>query len=161
MVFKALTSFLVLPGVVAFLLPCMLSLTDPWRGEVNVSGLFVMAGGLFILLVCVRDFYVAGKGTLAPWSPPRQLVSVGLYRFCRNPMYVGVLILIGGWALFAASPVLACYVLIVTVAFHWWVILYEEPRLSQLFDAAWESYAASVPRWVPRFPLSRTDSHSP
>ena len=150
MLFKALIAFLVLPGLVAGLIPGLVFFIDPWRGETNPLGLFVMAGGLFILLWCVRDFYAAGKGTLALWSPPEHLVVIGLYRFCRNPMYVGVLVLISGWVLFANSAMLIAYLVILFFGFQLRVILYEEPRLLKLFGRDWESYAALVPRWIPR-----------
>ena len=150
MFFKALTAFLVLPGIVAGLIPAIVFYIDPWRGETNPFGLLVIAAGLFILLWCVRNFYVAGKGTLAPWSPPQNLVIIGLYRFCRNPMYVGVLVLIAGWSVYATSPLLVGYLLVLFFSFHLRVILYEEPRLLKLFGMEWESYAAAVPRWLPR-----------
>src|SRR6185436_8584710 len=90
---RALISFLALPGIVAFLAPALLlgsiGPRTP-RGE----GVIVFVVGVLVLLWCVRDFYVAGKGTLAPWDPPRHLVSVGLYRYSRNPMYVGVLLIL-------------------------------------------------------------------
>ena len=151
MFFKALIAFLVLPGLVAGLVPGVVFYIDPWRGATNPFGLFVMAAGLFIQLWCIRDFYVAGKGTLAPWSPPKHLVVIGLYRFCRNPMYVGVLILIAGWAMFANSAVLIAYLLILFLSFHFRVIRYEEPRLLKLFGPDWETYAAAIPRWLPKF----------
>jgi protein-S-isoprenylcysteine O-methyltransferase Ste14 len=65
-----------------------------------------------VLLWCVRDFYVSGRGTLAPWDPPKHLVVVGLYRFTRNPMYIGVLMVVGGWGLRAGSPVLGMYLVV-------------------------------------------------
>jgi protein-S-isoprenylcysteine O-methyltransferase Ste14 len=62
------------------------------------AGFFVLIVGTLGLLWCVRDFYVRGKGTLAPWSPPQNLVVVGLYRYSRNPMYVCVVLVLLGWA---------------------------------------------------------------
>jgi len=106
--------------------------------------------GAVILVWCVRDFYVSGKGTLAPWDPPKRLVIVGLYRFTRNPMYVGILLLLAGWSLLAASPLLIGYTMVVAIAFHLRVVLYEEPTLLGLFGEEWTSYVASVPRWLPR-----------
>ena len=147
---KALAAFLVLPGILAGLVPYIVFRIDPWQGEGARLGLAVMAGGLFIVIWCVRDFYTSGKGTLAPWSPPQNLVIVGLYRFCRNPMYVGVLILVLGWAIVAASPLLVSYWIVLSLAFHFRVILYEEKCLGQLFGSQWEEYRSSVSRWVPR-----------
>ena len=150
MFIRALIEFLVLPGVIAGLVPSIICYSDPWRKDGYTLGLLVMAGGLLIILWCIRDFYNLGKGTLAPWSPPKHLVVVGLYRFCRNPMYVGVLVLVGGWALYSASPILVGYLVILIFGFHFRVILYEEPHLSKLFGTEWESYYSKVPRWLPR-----------
>jgi protein-S-isoprenylcysteine O-methyltransferase Ste14 len=95
---------------------------------------------------------VSGKGTLAPWDPPKHLVIVGLYRFTRNPMYVGVLLMTAGWSLLAGSPSLAGYVVILAIAFHLRVVLFEEPRLRKQFGEEWASYSATVSRWMPRRP---------
>ena len=67
-----------------------------------MPGLLVMFLGTVVLGWCIRDFYISGKGTLAPWDPPRKLVVMGLYRYVRNPMYIGVLILVAGWFMFLA-----------------------------------------------------------
>jgi protein-S-isoprenylcysteine O-methyltransferase Ste14 len=106
--------------------------------------------GTFILLWCVRDFYVAGKGTLAPWSPPQHLVTIGLYRLVRNPMYVGVLTLVAGWALYFTSFLLGAYTLFLAIRFHLHVRGYEEPWLASEFGDEYERYKAAVPRWWPR-----------
>ena len=77
--------------IAAGLLPWVLLPNDRWRTGGTLFGWPVLVFGVCILLWCVRDFYVFGKGTLAPWDPPKTLVVVGLYRFLRNPMYLGVL----------------------------------------------------------------------
>jgi protein-S-isoprenylcysteine O-methyltransferase Ste14 len=156
MLARALLAFLALPGLLAGVVPCAIGLVDPWRGDGYRSGLAVMAVGLAVLLRCVRDFYVSGKGTLAPWSPPRRLVVVGLYRKTRNPMYLGVLTLVAGWALGFGSPLLAVYVLLLAAGFHRRVVRHEEPWLARRFGAEWTAYAGTVPRWLPRHrrPLS-------
>ena len=147
---RALAAFLALPGTFAGLIPAWIVSGDPWRTGGFTSGIALLAVGALILLWCVRDFYVAGKGTLAPWDPPKHLVIVGLYRFVRNPMYVGVLVLLSGWALGAGSWMLACYTALLGVAFHLRVVLFEEPRLRRLFPEEWGPYAGTVPRWLPR-----------
>jgi len=135
MFFRALLAFLVLPGVAAFILPPLLALIDPWRENVLWPGALIMLLGVTWLLWCVRDFYVSGKGTLAPWDPPKHLVVVGLYRYMRNPMYVGVLTLVVGWSLFLTSPVLALYSVVLAVGFHVRVLVNEEPWLSSQFGS--------------------------
>ena len=109
----------------------------------------MLLGGA-LLLWCVRDFHVSGKGTLAPWDPPKNLVVVGLYRHVRNPMYVGVLTLVAGWSVLLASPVVALYAVALAVAFHVRVLMSEEPWLSSRFGAEWTRYSAGVDRWLPR-----------
>ena len=152
MFIRSLLAFLILPCSVAGLIPLILTYVDPWRGHgFLLFGIPVMVLGLTVLLWCVRDFYVAGKGTLAPWDPPKHLVTVGLYRYSRNPMYVGVLTLIGGWALLAGSPLLACYLFLFSVIFHLRVIRFEEPWLSKQFGAEWTAYCTITPRWLPGF----------
>lgn len=149
---RAVISFLVLPGTFAGLIPAWIVLSDQGRRQGWIIGAVPLAVGAMILLWCVRDFYVSGKGTLAPWDPPKRLVIVGLYRFTRNPMYVGILLLLAGWSLLAASPLLAGYTVVVAIAFHLRVVLYEEPRLRGEFGEEWVDYSATVSRWMPRLP---------
>jgi protein-S-isoprenylcysteine O-methyltransferase Ste14 len=149
---RALISFLILPGTFAGLIPVWIVLVDRSRGEGFLIGAVPLVVGAAVLLWCVRDFYVSGKGTLAPWDPPRRLVIVGLYRFTRNPMYVGVLLWLIGWSLLAGSLLLTGYSMILAIGFHLRVVLYEEPTLKKLFDEEWARYAAAVPRWLPRWP---------
>ena len=150
MFLRALSALLILPGVFAGLMPAAVVAYDPYRQEGTPWGCPLVVLGLVLVLWCVRDFYVAGKGTLAPWDPPKHLVTVGLYRYVRNPMYVALLVLLAGWSLAAGSWLLAAYAAFFAVAFHLRVVLYEEPRLSRQFGTEWTKYAASVPRWLPR-----------
>jgi protein-S-isoprenylcysteine O-methyltransferase Ste14 len=150
MFIRALFAFLVLPVVAAGVIPWILLASEDGRGAGWGPGAAVMLIGLVVLLWCVRDFYVRGKGTLAPWDPPKQLVVVGLYRLSRNPMYIGVLLLVLGWSLRFASPSIAVYALVLAVGFHLRVVIYEEPTLDRLFGEDWRRYRAAVPRWLPR-----------
>ena len=150
MVFRALIAFLALPGVVAGVVPALLASADARRGSGSVYGFALLLLGLFLLLWCVRDFLVSGKGTLAPWDPPKNLVVVGLYRVVRNPMYMAVVTLVAGWSLAAGSPWLAGYAVVLACGFHLRVILHEEPWLRRQFGPDWDAYSASVRRWLPR-----------
>lgn len=112
--------------------------------------LFLCGAGIY--LWCAWDFAVKGLGTPAPIDAPRLLVVKGLYRFIRNPMYVGVAAMIAGQAGYYRSLSVAIYLLFVLLGFHAFVRLYEEPTLRRLFGAQYESYCRTVPRWVPRLP---------
>jgi protein-S-isoprenylcysteine O-methyltransferase Ste14 len=141
---RALTAFVALPGMVAFVVPWLLR---PRGAEFRLIGLPVLALGVVLLLWCVRDFYVAGRGTLAPWSPPKNLVVVGLYRWSRNPMYVAVLTILCGWAIAFGSRGLWIYAAAMAIAFHLRVVLFEEPWLARTHGESWAEYRANVPRW--------------
>lgn len=142
---RALFAFLVLPGVVAFLVPVLLS---PEDGFSQWWGLLPLAGGTTLLLACVREFYVAGRGTLAPWAPPSSLVTSGVYRWTRNPMYVAVLLILSGWTVGFESSTLALYTLTMLVVFHLRILLHEEPWLARTFGDAWTNYRTRVRRWL-------------
>ena len=150
MILRALIAFLVLPGLFALALPPLLAVLDPWRGGASWLGWPVLAAGVAVLGWCVADFYLAGKGTLAPWDPPRRLVIRGLYRHTRNPMYVGVLTIVLGQALVWGSPLLGLYGVALAIGFHVRVTRVEEPWLARTFPEDWPSFAATIPRWVPR-----------
>ncbi|MGQ0648998.1 MAG: methyltransferase family protein [Gemmatimonadaceae bacterium] len=142
---RALAAFLVLPGTVAFLVPWLIR---PEGARFNAVALPLLSVGIVLLLWCVRDFYVAGRGTLAPWAPPERLVIVGLYRLSRNPMYVAVLLILSGWALAFESRGLWIYTAAVAVGFHVRVVLAEEPFLARTHGEQWTAYRSRVPRWL-------------
>ncbi len=145
---RALGAFLALPGTVAFLVPWLLRPADaPFRA----AGVAPIALGVALLLWCVRDFHVAGRGSLAPWAPPERLVVVGLYRVTRNPMYISVVLVLVGWALGYGTLRLWIYAGAVAVAFHLRVVLGEEPWLARRYGSEWAEYRAAVPRWLVRW----------
>lgn len=145
---RAILAFVALPGVVAFAVPGIWLLASSHTQLVLPLGLVLIPVGSVGLLWCVRDFYVSGKGTLAPWAPPVQLVVVGLYRYTRNPMYISLTLILLGWAMSFGLPGLYIYAIIVAVAFHLRVVFGEEPWLARTHGAKWHEYARRVPRWL-------------
>ena len=98
----------------------------------------------------VRLFVRIGKGTLAPWDPPRRLVVEGPYGYVRNPMITAVLaVLLGEAALFGSPGLLVWFALFIAINFAFFV-LYEEPSLERKFGEEYREYKRRVPRWVPR-----------
>ena len=104
--------------------------------------------GAAIYFWCLWDFAVSGRGTPAPIDPPKELVVRGLYRHSRrNPMYVGVLSVIGGWALLFGEWSIAVYGAAVWLGFTLFVLGYEEPHLAHAFGGAYADYCTRVGRW--------------
>jgi protein-S-isoprenylcysteine O-methyltransferase Ste14 len=144
---RAVLALLVLPGVVAFLVPLLLMGPTPMV-FLNWWGIIPLGLGLALLVACVREFYVAGGGTLAPWAPPTALVVTGLYRWSRNPMYIAVTLILAAWAIGFRSWPLTLYAVAVLGAFHLRVVLYEEPWLARTFGDSWTQYRRRVARWL-------------
>ncbi len=138
-----------MPGIVALALPLWIGVSGmPEDRPFNAAGLLPLTTGFVMLVTCVYDFYESGKGTLAPWSPPRHLVTGGLYRYSRNPMYVAVLLMLLGWSACFWSPVLATYTASMCAGFHLRIVFGEEPWLARTHGAQWEEYRSRVPRWL-------------
>src|SRR5262245_8438352 len=146
MFWKAVFAFVALPGTVAFIVPLTIFFPPP-PVLLDRLGLVPLLVGVTLLLSTVREFYVAGRGTLAPWSPPTELVTTGLYGFSRNPMYIAVVLVLLGWSTLFHSRALLCFAIAVAIAFHLRVVFGEEPWLAQTHRASWTRYSAQVPRW--------------
>lgn len=146
---------MIAPGFVAGVVPWWLS---HWHFRPAFFGIaaFRILGGLLIiagvpmLLDSFLRFALQGLGTPAPILPTKHLVVTGLYRYVRNPMYVGVTATILGQALLFGNIQLLEYGLFVWLAFHLFVLGYEEPTLRSSFGEEYREFCANVPRWVPR-----------
>ena len=116
----------------------------------QIAGILIGTAGAVIALWCVITFAWIGKGTPAPFDPPRRLVVRWPYRFVRNPMYIGAAIALAGAALFYESVTLLAYVCGFLLAAHLFVVLYEEPTLQRTFGPEYDEYRRHVRRWLPR-----------
>lgn len=151
---KNLLFTIFVPGTVAILVPYRIVSRSTAMWTLNAAQLLlaapVLALGLAIYFWCLWGFAVAGRGTPAPIDPLTQLVVRGLYRRIRNPMYIGVLLVVTAWVVAFRSVAVLEYGVTVALAFHLFVVFVEEPLLRRRFGAAYESYCHAVPRWVPR-----------
>lgn len=151
---KNLLFTVVVPGTVAIWVPLLLAGgRPPAPGWSFAAGLGLLAVGGAIYAWCLWDFAAFGRGTPAPIDAPKRLVVRGLYRFTRNPMYVGVLTAILGWAVLYRGPDHLLYALTVGTCFQLVVVLYEEPHLRRIFGREYEDYCARVNRWLPQMPV--------
>ena len=121
-------------------------------GAWQVAGIVLGASGAALAVMCILTFVFVGRGTPAPFDPPRRLVVRGPYRFVRNPMYIGAGLALAGAALFYRSLPLAGYAGAFLVVMHGFVMLYEEPTLRQTFEGDYEEYCRRVGRWWPTWP---------
>ncbi len=119
-------------------------------GAPQVAGMVVGAAGAALALWCVFTFAFVGKGTPAPFDPPRRLVVQGPYRVIRNPMYVGAGLALAGAALFYQSGPLLGYAGLFFLITNLFVVWYEEPTLRRVFGGEYEAYCHRVRRWWPR-----------
>jgi protein-S-isoprenylcysteine O-methyltransferase Ste14 len=147
---KNLLFTVLVPGTVGVYVPLLLARGRPAAsGPALAVALAVLALGASIYAWCVWDFASFGRGTPAPIDAPKKLVVRGLYRYTRNPMYVGVLTVILGWAVLFRAASLVLYALVVGTLFHLFIVLYEERHLAGEFGSQYEAYRSRVPRWLP------------
>jgi len=122
----------------------------PWTTA--MPGALTSLLGLLIYILCARDFARFGRGTPAVWDPPKTFVSHGLYRLVRNPMYLGIVLIVIGEACFFHSRPLLIISLSIWLLFHGFVLFYEEPTLTKKFGDSYRQYCLQVTRWLPRWP---------
>jgi protein-S-isoprenylcysteine O-methyltransferase Ste14 len=153
---KNLLFTLLVPGFVAGWAPLRwFERRAQWPAQFNgrhVAGGALFAIGLAIYLHCLWLFVTRGRGTPAPFDPPKKLVWRGLYKWVRNPMYLGVFTLVASETLFLWSGHVLVYLICLVCIVHLFVVGYEERALRSKFGAMYEDYKRDVPRWVPRKP---------
>ena len=120
-------------------------------GVQEAVGIAVVVLGAALALWCILTFALVGRGTPAPFDPPRRLVMVGPYRFVRNPMYIGAGTALMGAAIIYRSMALIGFVALFLLVTHIFVVSYEEPTLRRIFGDEYESYRRRVRRWLPRW----------
>ena len=158
MLIRHLTAILLLPFVVVVIVPRSLlrgyAGSLPWSDSHvwprAAAGAIFFALGLGFFTWCVSLFVRIGRGTLAPWDPPRSFVATGPYRHVRNPMITGVLLMLVGEAIFWGSRALGVWAASFLAFNHLHFLLLEEPGLESRFGERYRRYKAHVPRWIPR-----------
>ncbi|HYR29811.1 MAG TPA: isoprenylcysteine carboxylmethyltransferase family protein [Thermoanaerobaculia bacterium] len=135
-----------------WLIPRWIAAGVPLVPRWSAAAVALMLPGAAIMLQCIFDFAWTGRGTPAPWDPPRRLVVRGLYRWVRNPMYVGMGLFLIGEALLLPAVTRG---MLSMVAIFWglatiFIVVYEEPVLRAKFDGDYRKYCRNVRRWLPR-----------
>lgn len=148
---KTLVFTVLVPGTVAGYVPWSIVRDNPFVLSPRVfPAVLCSVVGVGIYSWCAYDFAVAGRGTPAPIDAPKHLVVRGLYQYVRNPMYVGVMLVLVGWNLAFPAETLLIYTVGAFVFFNLFVFLYEEPNLQRLFGEEFTDYRSKTGRWLPR-----------
>lgn len=142
---------LILPFTVLVIVPLLIE--DNCTVTFNALffiGLFFAVAGIVILIFTISLFIRIGRGTLAPWSPAKKLVTDGVYAYVRNPMITGVFITLIGESLIVQSINIFIWALVFFVINSIYFIISEEPGLEKRFGEEYIEYKRHVPRWIPR-----------
>jgi protein-S-isoprenylcysteine O-methyltransferase Ste14 len=143
-----------LHGFFTFYMPFQLA---AWVASIFDLGIFRYLAlplwilGAWIIIRCCIDMIHQGHGTPAHMDPPKQLLITGLYRYVRNPIYLGALLVLVGHILWSGSFLVIAYFLCYAIAFQILILAFEEPVLREKFGAAYEEYLQQVPRWIPHW----------
>ena len=158
--FKTVLWSIFVPGTITVVVPYLLLSSNDDSLRINLSqfqylrylGLIPIAVGVVIYIWCAWNFTFIGKGTPAPFDPPKELVVKGPYRYVRNPMYVFVALTLIGEAILFETTRLLIFAAVAVIFCHLWVVLYEEPTLRRKFGESYRGYCERVSRWLPRLP---------
>ena len=147
---------LLVPGTVLGLVPYALTASTKGQGmdlgKAHLMGFTLLLPGVVIIIWCFIDFVRRGRGTPAPYDPPRKLVVAGLYTYVRNPQYVGVILVAVGEAVLFGRIFLFVYAVFLGIGYHLFVRFYEEPTLRRKFGEEYVQYCVAVSRWLPHRP---------
>jgi protein-S-isoprenylcysteine O-methyltransferase Ste14 len=149
----------IITQITSFFLPVLVLIVVPLWIEKSIkvfsiasliAGLLIICAGLCTVIITVSTFIRTGKGSLAPWSPPRNLVISGIYRHVRNPMILGVLVTLIGESVVILSLKILVWALAFFIINNIWFLIYEEPHLERKFGDEYRDYKKNVHRWIPK-----------
>ena len=148
---------ILVPGAAVALVPYVIlqatgGLPAPQVGFLEIASVVLALTGASMVVWVSVAFVTRGRGTPIPIEPPRDFVTAGLYRFVRNPMYIGALLTLFGEAALFRSAWILLYAGALWLALHTFTVLLEEPQLERRFGESYRTYKATTPRWIPRRP---------
>jgi len=115
-----------------------------------IPGAILGVIGAVLVLACAGVFISRGRGTPAIFDAPRAFVAIGPYKYVRNPMYIGGLMLLIGFGLYERSISILFLTLPLFLLIHLFVLFYEEVTLTRKFGSSYQDYRRAVRRWIPR-----------
>jgi len=156
-------SIIILPFTVIIIVPLLILVFtyDKFSWHLNyplillpvIFGASLIISGFYLLVITNNLFYIIGKGTLAPWNPPKKLVIAGPYKHIRNPMIGAVLLVLLGEVIIAGSIILFSWLVIFFITNVIYFIYSEEPALIKRFGIDYKNYKELVPMFIPKFKM--------
>jgi protein-S-isoprenylcysteine O-methyltransferase Ste14 len=163
---SSIISILVLPFTVSVVIPLVILIFTYNRFFWHLSfplillpvifGFILIVPGIYLLIITIHLFHNIGKGTLAPWNPPKKLVVAGPYKYIRNPMIGSVLLILIGETLITGSLILFSWFIIFFVVNTVYFIYSEEPELIKRFGNNYKKYKETVPMFIPKFVIKKS-----
>ncbi len=158
---KGILFTVLVPGTVAGYIPYLLmrnKIPDMNIGFFSWFGLVIITAGVIIYLLTAISFLSRGKRTPAIWftkaisfiigEEPMKMVSSGLYKYSRNPMYIGVITIVTGQGLYFQYSNLLWYAVSLFIIFTCVIIFIEEPHLEEKFGDEYRAYKKRTRRWL-------------
>lgn len=127
----------------------LLAFDSVLSGLMLIIGIFLIILGSLFVIYANKSFLKIGNGTLAPWDPPKKLVATDLYKYVRNPVVSGILMILLGETLIFASIELFLWFVTFFIVNYVYIVYWEEPRLIKRFGKDYINYTKNVPRWIP------------
>ncbi len=156
-VFNHLISILLLPFTVTVIIPIILTnyftkviIYDTGNHLLPLLGIVIITLGTALVIYTILLFAFKGKGTLAPWNPTNYLVTEGPYAYVRNPMIIGVIVILAGQSLLLNSAYVALWMLGFAILNNLYFHQFEEAELERKFGNDYSDYSYHVRRWIPR-----------
>jgi protein-S-isoprenylcysteine O-methyltransferase Ste14 len=134
---------IVLMVVLQFVFPMVVVLATPW----NLVGIVFLILGILINVYANNTFRITGT-TVKPFAESTFLVTSGLYRFSRNPMYFGFVLVLIGLAILLGSLAPILVVVLFAILMDREFIPVEEQMLAKKFNGEWSTYKGKVRRWI-------------
>lgn len=154
---KTILATIFVPGTACILVPYLIlratnaTIKRP-TSPAQVIAILVILSGIYMIVWVSTTFVRQGRGTPVPVEPPTRLIIKGLYRYVRNPMYVGAVLVVLGEALYFRSIWLLVYAIAIWAMLHAALLVFEERQLKERFGPDYEQYLRAVPRWIPKIP---------